>query len=418
MDNTVYSVWMAEAIGAENRLYTLLLDEYGNSYNVYCEAEYHLPEQYTGAAGRLKNKNLKGALKILDECRNCGIDIIMRGDALYPKRLLAITAPPFLIYAKGRLPSLDDEVCIGVVGTRDISESGEYAAKRMGFGLAAGGVIVVSGLAQGVDSAAHIGCIGAGGTTIAVLGCGHNTAMKQSGRKLFLKICETGAIISEYPPSATAKKYTYPQRNRIISGISQSVVVVEAGDKSGALITARYAIRQGRPVYAVTNSNGLLDYSGGVMLLEEGASLVRGHEEILAEFELLYPHKISRRRAQEAFEQRALIKKSSQENSPSEINIATETKTTKQAEKKEKIVLVKQSQTSSKKLPATFDDSGLGSLEREVCRLIYQKGEISQDELCAIMSSDASTIGTALTALEISGFIEAIPGGFFVPAEN
>lgn len=104
----------------------------------------------------------------------------MRTDSTYPKRLLAITAPPFLLYSKGKLAPLDDEVCIGVVGTRDISESGEYAAKRMGFGLAAGGAAVVSGLAQGVDSAAHIGCLRAGGTTIAVLGCGHNTAMRRS----------------------------------------------------------------------------------------------------------------------------------------------------------------------------------------------------------------------------------------------
>lgn len=403
MDNTVYSVWLSEAVGAENRLYTLLLDEYGDSYGVYCEAEYNLPDQYSGAVERLKNKNLHGALKILDECRNAGIEILMRTDATYPKRLLAITAPPFLLYSKGKLAPLDDEVCIGVVGTRDISESGDYAAKRMGFGLASGGAVVVSGLAQGVDSSSHIGCLRAGGTTIAVLGCGHNTAMRQFNRKLFYEISSTGAIISEYPPSATARKYTYPQRNRIISGISQAVVVVEAGEKSGALITARYAIRQGRPVYAVTNSNGLLDYSGGVMLLEEGASLVRGPEEILTEFELLYPHKISRHRADEAFQNR-IIKKPPSESVPI---------------KQEKPVLVKQNESkSTKKLPPSFDESGLGTIEREVCRIIYQKGEISQDELCAVLSSDATTIGTALTALEISGFIEASPGGFFVPADN
>ena len=309
MDNLVYSVWLSEAIGAENRLYTLLIDEYGDAYNIYCETSFSLPEQFSAAAGRLKQKNLKSALNILDECRNSSIEILTRTDELYPKRLLAITAPPFLLYVKGKAVPLDDEVCIGVVGTRDISEAGDYAAKYIGFGLAAGGVVVVSGLAQGVDSAAHIGCIGSGGTTIAVLGCGHNVAQRQFNRQLFYRICETGFIISEYPPSATAKKYTYPQRNRIISGISQSVVVVEAGDKSGALITARYALKQGRPVYAVTNSNGLLDYSGGVMLIEEGAHLVRGPEEILAEFELLYPHKISKQRALEAFERRSLLKR-------------------------------------------------------------------------------------------------------------
>ena len=410
MDNLVYSVWLSEAIGAENRLYTLLLDEYSDAYNIYCETSFSLPEQFSSAVSRLNQKNLKSALNILDECRNSNIQILTRTDPLYPKRLLAITAPPFVLYVKGKPVPLDDEVCIGVVGTRDISEAGDYAAKYMGFGLAAGGVVVVSGLAQGVDSAAHTGCIGSGGTTIAVLGCGHNMAQRQFNRKLFNRICETGFVISEYPPSAAAKRYTYPQRNRIISGISQAVVVVEAGDKSGALITARYALKQGRPVYAVTNSNGLLDYSGGVMLIEEGANLVRGPEEILSEFELLYPHKISKQRALEAFERRALTKQRRSDNIVVEQD--------KKPEEKPKIKKTKKKineKPTAKKLPAVFDDSGLGVFEREVCKLVYQHNQITPDEICLALSSNASAVGSALTALELCGFVQALPGGLYAP---
>lgn len=409
MDNLVYSVWLSEAIGAENRLYTLLLDEYGDAYNIYCETSFSLPEQFSKAVIRLNKKNLKSALNILDECRNNNIQILMRTDDLYPKRLLSITAPPFLIYAKGKPVPLDDEVCIGVVGTRDISEAGDYAAKYMGFGLAAGGVMVVSGLAQGVDSAAHIGCIGSDGTTIAVLGCGHNIAQRQFNRKLFHRICETGFVISEYSPSTEAKRYTFPQRNRIISGISQAVVVVEAGDKSGALITARYALKQGRPVYAVTNSNGLLDYSGGVMLIEEGANLVRGPEEILAEFELLYPHKISKQRALEAFERRMVSKHHRSGNTEAPVKLQEDRPKTKPKIKKVK------EKTAAQKLPATFDESGLGIFEREVCRLVYQNNRITPDEICMALTSDAAAVGSALTSLELSGFIQALPGGLYAP---
>ncbi|HBL83879.1 MAG: DNA protecting protein DprA [Clostridiales bacterium GWF2_38_85] len=418
MDNIVYSVWLSEILGVENKTYTKLMDKFDDAYGVYSSEDFDSLQLTDNTINKLKNKDISKALKILDECRNCGIDIIDRSNPLYPKRLLTITTPPYILYVKGKLRDLNDEVCIGVVGTRDMSEVGKIAAANMGYGLAAGGAVVVSGLAQGIDSTAHIGCIKSGGYTVAVLGCGHNKTIRKDNVKLFAKIVETGVVISEFSPSTIAARFTYPQRNRIISGMSQATVVVEANDKSGALITARYAAKQGRSVYAVANNDGVLDYSGGITLLEEGARLIRNADEVLERFELLYPHKIDKLNAI-----KAINKFTYTETPAAKVNLAPEKVKIEQAKPirvTEKIIQIKKNQINKEvvKLPPELDDSELGSFEKEVCRQIYNNGSINTDELCIILSSDINKVNMALTMLEISGFIEAAAGGMFLPSTN
>ena len=172
-------------------------------------------------------------------------------DADYPVRLRNIFEPPSLLYVKGQLPVIDEEVAVAMVGTRKASPYGVEAAEKIAYGLSRQGAVVISGAAAGVDSASHRGALRAGGKTIAVLGNGLDVVYPAENEWLYRDIAASGALISEYPPGTAAESWHFPVRNRIISGLSLATVVVEAPEKSGALITANTALEQGRDVFAV-----------------------------------------------------------------------------------------------------------------------------------------------------------------------
>ena len=208
------------------------------------------------------------------------IDYIERFDEEYPLLLAEIPDPPERLYFKGN-PALLKTRCFGVVGTRHPSSYGIWAAKKIGARLGEAGYTVVSGMAMGVDSLGHRGCLEAEGNTIAVLGCGVDICYPNSNRKLYREICEKGLIVSEYEPGAQAMPYTFPQRNRIISGLSESVVIVEAGLKSGSLITAELAAEQGRRVFAVPGNINSVMAIGTNMLIRDGANAIAAVDDLL-----------------------------------------------------------------------------------------------------------------------------------------
>jgi DNA processing protein len=207
--------------------------------------------------------------------------LITYQDSLYPRSLLNIyDFPPFL-YTKGLLK--EDDVNIAVVGSRMASTYGKFSTERLCRELAINGITVVSGLARGIDSAAHKGALAGKGRTIAVLGCGLDTVYPPENQKLYEEIVAKGAVITEYsfgtPPSAS----NFPARNRIISGVSLGVVVVEANEKSGSLITAKLALEQGREVFAVPGSIDSAGSRGTHKLIKQGAKLIENVYDILDE---------------------------------------------------------------------------------------------------------------------------------------
>jgi len=210
------------------------------------------------------------------------IKLITYWDKEYPAILRKIYDPPVLLYVKGSLWE-DGENGIGVVGTRTASQYGRWVAERFGEDLARVGVTVVSGMARGIDSCAHRGAIKGGGKTVAVLGCGLDIIYPPENQKLYEQIAENGAVISEFPIGTEPVSAYFPRRNRIISGLSLGTVVVEAGGKSGALITAYMALDQGREVFAVPGSIRSFRSKGTHKLIKEGAKLVENVEDILAE---------------------------------------------------------------------------------------------------------------------------------------
>ncbi len=206
-------------------------------------------------------------------------------DPAYPPQLAEIYDPPLLLYVRGELKE-EDQYAVAVVGTRKASSFGIKMAQKLAFQLAERGITVVSGLAEGIDSAAHRGALEAGGRTIAVLAYGHDQVFPAANADLLHHIIQQGCALSPFPMGMRALKQNFPQRNRILSGLCLGTVVVEAPPGSGALITAKYAAEQGREVFAVPGPAGLANSRGPHELIRDGARLVESLEDILVELNL------------------------------------------------------------------------------------------------------------------------------------
>lgn len=204
------------------------------------------------------------------------------GTSGYPPLLAVISDPPEILWVRGRLEPLTGPA-VAIVGSRAASPYAREAAHALAFDLARRGVVIVSGMARGVDGAAHRGALDAGGQTVAVLGCGIDRVYPGEHRRLRDAIVQHGAVVSELHPEAPPLPHHFPLRNRIISGLSRAVVVVEAGEKSGSLITARCALEQGREVMAVPGSTLTGRNRGSHALLKDGARLVEGADDVLDE---------------------------------------------------------------------------------------------------------------------------------------
>jgi DNA processing protein len=222
----------------------------------------------------------------IERAEKFGATIITQSDALYPAVLRQIHDPPIVLYVWG---TLRDAHAIGVVGTRKPSHYATECAKKLAYQLAYSGLTVVSGLARGIDTAAHQAALAARGRTIAVLGSGLDRLYPPENRELAERISSSGAVLTEFPMATAADRQTFPMRNRIISGVSAGLLVVEAGAASGALISATQAAEQGRSIYAVP---GRIDHPGAIgsnRLIQQGAKLVTSAQDILDDFGLLFP---------------------------------------------------------------------------------------------------------------------------------
>ena len=217
-----------------------------------------------------------------------GIGLVLRGHADYPDRLAFIPDPPPVLWTRGTVDSC--ALAVAIVGSRTATPQGLEVAFRLGEGLARAGLLVVSGLARGVDAAAHRGALRGGGRTVAVLGCGVDVTYPPEHARLALEVAASGALISEFAPGIPPRGWHFPRRNRIISGVSMGVVIVEASDHSGSLITARCALEQGRSVMAVPG--GVLSgrNRGAHALLRDGARVVEDARDVIEELELDWCH--------------------------------------------------------------------------------------------------------------------------------
>ncbi|MBM4423326.1 MAG: DNA-protecting protein DprA [Chloroflexi bacterium] len=235
--------------------------------------------------------------RIADELDKAGVTALCWDDAEYPRRLREIDNPPPLIYLRGELAA-SDEWAVAIVGTRRATAYGKEAARELASAIASAGVTVVSGLARGVDAAAHVAAVEAGGRTIAVLGSGLDNLYPPEHAALAERISANGVLISDYPLGTPPEAANFPPRNRIISGLSLGVIVVEAGDDSGALITAEFAMEQGREVFAVPGNIFNRSSRGPNRLIQQGAKIALSAEDVLEELNLKMAAQHAEARAQ------------------------------------------------------------------------------------------------------------------------
>ncbi len=354
--------------------------------------------RYALSAGEKRMFSVWNAEKIkslLKECSQKKIRIITFGDAEYPSKLRNIYNPPAVLYAYGNTGCLNDELTLGVVGTRKPSDYGYDAAFRISEELAKVGFTTVSGFAAGIDSAAHRGTLAGGGRTVAVLGCGLDIDYPKVNSDIREAVAENGVILSEFPPGTQPLARNFPSRNRIISGLSLGVFVAEAPLASGALITADSAIEQGRDVFCLPPQDIFSrSFQGVVKYLRDGAVPVFSHLDIIYEYCMVFSHRLT-------------VPDSSDEyispRSESFIYSCDEAVTPVSCSGKSE----KTNSPQKASLPP-----GLEGVQEKIAQLLLD-GPLHLDELCEKAELHVSDIITEMTDMEISGAVVSLPGNIY-----
>lgn len=302
-NDTLYWIWLAEQLGAANRDFRTLIELYDQPFDIF-SADVPELERVPNISQRnvtaLSEKSLTRATEILDACQRLQIGILPYGDPSYPRSLRELDTPPVLLYYRGALPDFDRALMIGMVGTRRMSEYGLRSAYKIAYEISSVGALVVSGMAAGIDGVCAAAALAASAPTVAVLGCGIDVVYPKHHGVLKREIEQKGLLLSEYPPATRPNHYHFPTRNRLISGLTQGTVVVEAGVGSGSLITAKNAILQGRDVFALPANVGSRGSEGTNGLLRDGANLVLGAEDILTPYQYAYAASLNMHRLAEA----------------------------------------------------------------------------------------------------------------------
>ena len=424
MNDKVYWVWLQQALKyGSNRIRTV------NLIYESAEAFYHAGPNEWQMCGCFTQKEisfmesckLEKAYSILDNCQKLGHKVITMQDEKYPERLKQIVNPPCVLYVKGELPKIDSEICISVVGTRSATLYGLQMSFDISLELARAGAIIVSGGALGVDGEAHKGCIQGGGKTIAVLGCGIDYHYLMQNAPLRDVISRNGALISEFAPGFPAYPSNFAMRNRIISGLSLGTVVIEAGRKSGSLITAAFALEQNRDVFAVPVDMNSSVSEGTTALIRDGAKVVTCGEDILSEYRTTYfrgeDFKQNSKRAifvrpeKETYEKETGIPglKTEKIKSNDSRDLNLESPGTIKGNTGNKINNVK---SDNIKINNYFDISTLSPDEQNVYNVL-KNGKRQVDCIAAETKLPIRKLLPVLTAMELSGIIEPYAGRIY-----
>lgn len=398
-----YWIWLQTSLGVGARTDEILayFETPENLYSAGSE-EWRLSGLFTQKRiETLKRSTPSQTGEILGECRKKGYTIITPDSPLFPERLKNLSDMPLVLYAYGDCSVLRDTVSIGMVGTRNASNYGIETAQKLSYRLASAGVTIVSGGALGIDSEAHAGAMLANGRTVAFLGCGLSYNYLKENAPLRRAIARHGALVSEFPPFHPPGKATFPIRNRLISGVSLGVVVVEAGVKSGSLITADCALEQGRDVFAVPGDIIRSSFDGTNHLIKNGAKPVFSAEDVLAEYEYNYGDLFDMEKAKEPLSELSYVdyRKPKDRNTD---KVKTEpTQRTAQI-KKEKITEQK-----------TVEKRELGDEVDENAKLVYSvltDSGVHIDDIVRKTNLKMNIALASLTELELFGYVELVSG--------
>jgi len=403
----IHWIWLATRPSLNEREKVTLLQHFVDPEEIYYAQSKTLMQLGIHGEGlkALEDKSLSPCQKILDDCSDKGIGICTYQDATYPARLKNIPDPPLVLYYRGRLPELDSVPVLAVVGTRKATPYGINIAGKMAFQIVKCGAAVVTGLADGIDGAGAKGALMADGIVVGVLGCGADRVYPAFHKSLYADCQRKGCIITEFPPGTPPYKWNFPKRNRIISGLSCGVVVVEAPEISGALLTARDALEQGRDVFAVPGNLDMPTFFGSNQLLREGAILATCGWDVVSEYKDIYPGKVRLyggpvplQTQQESTE--TLPKVAQQPASPKKKSIFDGKKD-------------KKSIDNTAPQPYSVIHAQLSDEEQQIVTLL-RKGALQKDEVIAQSGLPAAKVSSLLTMLQIKGVVADQPGNVWL----
>lgn len=400
MANLKYWVWLSTRDHVWSGAVQKVAEYFGSPERAYYATRRDY-EQIGGLNERmikaLLDKGTARADDILGDCDRLGVRIMTCQDADYPERLDQLPDKPMLLYIQGKTFNFDEEAAIGVVGARECTAYGKSAASRIGLELARGGALVVSGIAQGVDSMALQGALKGGGRAVSVLANGVDVFYPSSSRELQEDIAVTGALISEYPPGTRTDRSHYHVRNRLISGLSLGVLAVECKRASGTMLTVNRAQDQDRDVFAVPGSIFSEMSVGTNWLIRQGAHAVTCGEDILMEYRDRFPAKLAGRTPLTPQEREARVADMAPVPKDQPVSSGEPAE-----EAPEKPKIPREEQTK------LFTDDELAVL------LALGPGSRSTDELVERTQIPAKRVQSALTMLQIQGAVSEGPGRRFV----
>lgn len=389
----MFAIWFQLAVGICNRLAGEILPRFNNFEEIYkCSDFSFLGEKREKYINRLENKDTSEAFEVLKKCESMRVRVTDFYDELYPESLRKIEAPPAVLYSIGDFRNINNIACIAVVGTRKMTDYGRTVSEKFAYTFAKSGACVVSGLASGVDTSAHRGAIMADGYTIAVLGTPIGDIYPRENESAFATLYERGLVVSEMYPGAPRTRGDFPNRNRIISGLSDAVVIAEAGERSGALITARYAINQGRLLFAVPGAIGA-ENAGTNSLIKTGVAAATEPYDILAPLALEYPETLHP------------YEPSLTENLHSYGNVISEKKKRKPKPPIAELVTL----AEEPKKPSEPE-----SLSEKILAVMSGGKALTADEISAKLECSVTEIMAELTLMEIYGDVVATIGGRFI----
>lgn len=389
VDERIYMIWLQQCLGYGNAEVKIVVENNRSIKSFYESGEFgwRLCGCFTNTQikNMKKQENIEKAFKIFERCQKLGYDIITLADNRYPVLLREISNPPAVLYVEGDINCFKNEIPIAIIGSRDPTIHGKEICTDISGQMACEGAMIISGGAMGIDAAAHEGAISSGNKTIAVLGCGIDYKYLWVNKELRSKISKNGILVSEYPPGYPAYPYNFPRRNRIISGLSLAVIVVEAGEKSGSLITANFALEQNRNVLVapVDMKNPLS--KGIISLLNDGAQVVENPKDLIESYKL----KFSRKKPKLTVRHNYDIEK---EN----FNFKTQHLDSQNKSEKE-----------------TFDFSLVSEYAEKVHSLFENETKIDVDYICRKLGMEVKKVSIALTELEIYGLIKNVNGVFY-----
>lgn len=442
MSDVRYWLWLSLRLSPGSSAIDTVLNHYSFDAKLIFKADRaelaKIPGLKNDVIDALADKSLDETRDIYSWCMTQNIGLLAYDSPLYPERLRSIVHPPVLLYYKGKLPNFDQSVCIATVGTRKISEYGQREGYIISRDLAMAGAVVVSGMARGIDSICHRGALDAGGHTVAVLGCGINRVYPPENGALMDEISLSGTLLTEYKPDTPPIGSNFPVRNRIISGLCQGTLVVEADQHSGALITARTASQQGRDLFALPGKVDEQNSQGPNSLIKEGAKMVTSARDILVEYEFYYPGAIHienlpvflprfvnniHQREQVLKATKVLITKVATDAWDAEAE--EEEKQPKATKKKSSRKMVSSEKESKDETPSAVEPSPapseeeeieipkfIGKIQADILKLMPLDHPVSADDI-AKKGPEVSTVLSAMTMLEVGGMVRCLPGGLY-----